>query len=177
MLGNIPLDILTGGGSFVLSAVMSFIGKGIGVSATKNAGLMSVIQSLSAAPKTEQDKKRDHDIRLRNITFKDAQEKRAFDDVKSARGMTGKFVGITRRVLAWTVPFMIMALFVVAIISIYKNVPAVSIPVITHHSFLFGLASWTSSKIQELRGLYMPVWFPTWVFMIGGFYFGREAAK
>ena len=177
MLGSVPFDILTGGGSFVLSAVMSFIGKGIGASATKNAGLMNVIQSLSAAPKTEQDKKRDHDIRLRDITFKDSQEKRAFDDVKAARGMTSKFVGITRRGLAWTIPFMIMALFILAIISIYKNVPAVSIPIITHHNFLFGLASWTSSTIQQLHGLYMPAWFQTWVFMIGGFYFGREAAK
>jgi len=177
MLGNLPLDIITGGGSFLLSSVMSFIGKGISLSGSKNASMMNVIQSISGGPKTEEDKKRDHEVYLKNMDFKNTQEKRAFDDVKSARGMTSRFVGITRRGLAWTIPFIIIALFVVALISIYKDVPAVSIPITEQHSVLFGLVSWTTHTIQELHGLYIPAWFQTWVFMIGGFYFGREAAK
>ncbi len=177
MLGNLPLDIITGGGSFLLSSIVGGIAKKIGIGGNQNKAMFDTFKSLAATPKTEEDKARDHELKLKEIEWKDKQSGRTYDDLKSARGMTSKFVGVTRRGLAWTVPGFIIAIVVVGIISIYKGFPAVSVPISSNHSLLFGLISWTSHSVQEMKGLYIPGWFQTWVFMVGGFYFGREATK
>ncbi len=177
MLGNLPLDIITGGGSFLLSSIVGGISKKIGIGGTQNTAMFDTIKSLASTPKTEEDKARDHELKLKQIEFKNSQSDRTYADLKSARSMTSRFVGVTRRGLAWTVPGFIIAIVVVGIISIYKGMPGVSVPISSTHAILFGLVSWTSHSVQELKGLYIPGWFQTWVFMVGGFYFGREATK
>lgn len=176
MLSSPLIDLAIGGGSFGISSLIGFISKGFNVSAQKHRDMINALSALTQAP-TEEDKKRTHELALQELTFKDEGEKRTYNDIQNARHMQSRFVGITRRGLAWSTLFLLLLLGIAAFISLYQHVPAVSIPTTSTHSLFFGLFNWTSHGVQELTGLAWLPWFQTWFFMIGGFYFGREATK
>lgn len=170
MFANTGLDLLTGAGSFGLSGGLSLIKNVLDV----------------GAKKTEEDKKRSHEITLSVIAREKQQAADEHEDVQRARDMvsdvdkttlSGSFMGWTRRILAMTVPFLVIALVVIAIISLAKGIPGVSIPTTSEHNILFGLVTWTSHNVEQLQGLVWMPWFQLWFFMIGGFYFGRMASK
>jgi hypothetical protein len=166
-----------GGSSFGLSALTGFIAKGLNLSGKKHQYLMAMVQSFAGAPQSEEDKTRAHELKLREIDGKEKRQRLMYEDVDKARGERGEYRSFTRRVLAFTVPFVFFMIAVMAVMSVIKNVPAVSIPVTNQHEILWGIVSWTSQGVQELKGFVILPWVKQWAFMIGGFYFGISATK
>ena len=173
MLAGTLTDLIVGGGSFGLAGITGMLTKVISAGAARHQNLLDLL----SRPQSEEDKKRAHDLAMRQLISRDTYDKRLYEDVAAARKMTSRFVGLTRRGLAWSTLFLLGVLGVVAIISIFKNVAAVSIPISNYHNILFGLVSWTSHTALTLSGFVWMPWFQMWFFMIGGFYFGREATK
>ena len=178
MISNSIFNILTGGSSFVGSAIIGLIGKAINNGKDKHVAMMDIFNALAKSPKTEEDKKRAHELALKQLEWHHQSEKMTYQDIHNARSMQSRFVGVTRRVIAWAIiPFFLAAMVVLALYSVYSHYPALSVPVTTTSSFLFGLIKSENTVIKQVHGLLIPGWFPTLMFMVCGFYFGRESIK
>lgn len=157
------LNLVAGSASFTGSAVFSLISNFIHNNLTSS----------------EEDKKRQHEIVLKSLELQEKDNKAADKDRSEAREqinerdktrgfLGGSFTGWTRRVIAWTVPLLVVFLLIAS-----YSVHGINIVTPIHHNLL-DLIQWTSIKVTHVTGFMWPSWFKLWFFMIGGFYFGRQ---
>lgn len=182
MIASQLMDFIIGLGSFGGASGIGLMTKAITNSKEKSDTVLKALTTLGGGPKTEEDKQRTHELALKKLDLDykllHNKETMTYKDIGSARKMQSRFVGITRRGLAWSTLFLLFMLGIMGLISVLKGgMPSVSIPISATHSALFGLFKWTTHGSQQLIGMVWLPWFQMWFFMIGGFYFGREATK
>lgn len=157
-LETIGIDAAIGTGSFLLSTVGTMISK--------------------LFVKLEADRVRSHEKEILLLNLAHKREQREWEDLKKVRELSkndfelskGSFIGITRRFIALTVPFLFIMLALLAFLSIPINIE-------THAVSHFLWWKSTTTKIDTVTGFLILPWFQQWCFMVGGFYFGRLVTK
>lgn len=169
-------DVLIGGGSFITAAITGLLSNVFKGNLQKHTDLINALGGIAHQP-TEEDKKRTHELEIQRLALKSEGDKRSFKDVQNARKMTNRFVGITRRGLAWSLIIIPLVWAISSLVSVWTHAPSMTVPISHDHSVLFGIYKWTTTNLVEVKGVFMISWFQQLLFMVYGFYFGREATK